>query len=129
MLIVSINQSSVNIVKIVKGLNKFLPISEKLLVNIIVSSSHQIKVLNNRYRKKNKPTDVLSFRYQENFGEIFICLDQIKKNAKTHQLTTQQETRKIIIHGMLHLVGFDHQNNKQEKQMEKWQQKIENYVS
>lgn len=67
-----------------------------------------IKALNKRYRKKNNPTDILTFR-EINIFYIIICIDLIKKN----------KIDKILIHGVLHLIGYDHKKLKDEKIMNK----------
>ncbi len=78
-----------------------------------------IQDLNNQYRNKNKPTDVLSFCLQEGdfgdinpdiLGDIVISVDTAKTNALKGNISFDQEINFLIIHGLLHLLGYDHEN-------------------
>ncbi|TFG35659.1 MAG: rRNA maturation RNase YbeY [Parcubacteria group bacterium] len=79
----------------------------------------RIKELNKRYRKKNRPTDVLSFQDKENWGEIVICPIEVKKNAKKFNSNFKKELSRVLIHGVLHLLGYDHEKDKEEEKMRK----------
>jgi len=70
-----------------------------------------IKELNKKYRKQNRVTDILSFSYNGS-GEIIICPQVVKKNAKKFALNFKKELAKVLIHGILHLLGYDHEKNK-----------------
>jgi len=82
-------------------------------VNIYVTSSREMQELNRRYRRKNKPTDVLSFpsRVPEVAGDVAISLEIAAANAAEigHSLAT--EVKVLILHGLLHLAGFDHEKD------------------
>jgi len=79
----------------------------------------EIKKLNKKYRKKNKPTDILSF---EDINEIIICPQVVKSNAKKFKSTFKKELAKALIHGILHLLGYDHEKSEKDaKIMEKKQ--------
>lgn len=80
-------------------------------LSIALVSQERIKKLNKKYRKKNRPTDILSFSYK-NSGEIIICPKEIKKNAKNFGSTFEKELTHVLIHGLLHLFGYDHEKNK-----------------
>jgi probable rRNA maturation factor len=77
-----------------------------------------IKTLNKNYRDKDKATDVLTFIYNDNtqntvvdsfFGEIIICPIYAKKNAKNFNNDYNTEIKRLLIHGVLHLLGYDHE--------------------
>jgi len=89
----------------------------------------EIKKLNKKFRNKNKPTDVLSFNLNEKgyLGEIIICPDVVKENAKKYGVTAKSETLKVFVHGVLHLCGYDHE--KSEKQAQEMEVKQEKYLS
>lgn len=89
----------------------------------------EIKKLNKKFRKKNKATDVLSFSLTDkNFlGEIIICPDVAEKNAKKYGVSKKYEITKIFIHGILHLLGYDHEGS--EKEAEIMEKKQEKYLS
>ncbi len=80
-------------------------------VNVYVTSSREMQDLNRRYRRKNKPTDVLSFpsRVPGVAGDIAISLEIAAANATDigHSLAT--EVKVLILHGLLHLAGYDHE--------------------
>lgn len=71
-------------------------------------SEGEIKNLNKQYRKKNEPTDILSFPLEKNFGEILICKDVAKIKSKKFGLTFQEYLIFLVIHGLLHLKGLHH---------------------
>jgi probable rRNA maturation factor len=86
----------------------------------------EIKKLNKKYRRKNKPTDVLSFLLDERqyLGEIIICPEIIVENAKKYGISTRKEMMKVFVHGILHLLGYDHEKSQKEAEiMEKKQEK------
>ena len=88
-------------------------------VSIVFTGKIRIKELNRRYRKKDKATDVLSFLYDQG-GEIVICPEKVKENAKKYGLSFKEELVQCLIHGMLHLSGYDHEKSEREtKKMEK----------
>lgn len=106
-------------------------ISEKVLrkekkkkdLSVALISPGQIKKLNKKYRKKNRPTDTLSFSY-DNYGEIVICPQQVKNNAKKYHSTFKKELSRVLIHGILHLLGYEHEKNPRKKKL---MEKKENY--
>jgi probable rRNA maturation factor len=88
-------------------------------VSIAIVSSYKIKKANETYRKKKGITDVLSFIYDEDplSGEILICYDKIVSQAKQKGHSTKEELKTLLIHSLVHLAGYDHKNNKDEKMM------------
>ncbi|MDP1538710.1 MAG: rRNA maturation RNase YbeY [bacterium] len=98
---------------------------ERLELSIVLVGQARIRELNKKYRKINKPTDVLSFNY-DNTGEIVICPSQIKENAKEYKSTYEKELAKVLIHGALHLLGYDHE--KGEKEARKMEEKQKYYL-
>jgi probable rRNA maturation factor len=83
----------------------------KLSVSFV--SPAEIKKLNKEYRKKDKPTDVLSFTYKDS-GEIIICPQIIRENAKKFDVAFKKELVRVLIHGILHILGYDHEQKAQE---------------
>ncbi|MCX6760524.1 MAG: rRNA maturation RNase YbeY [Candidatus Nealsonbacteria bacterium] len=92
---------------------------EKKDLSIALVVPLRIKELNKRYRKKNRPTDVLSFQDKENWGEIIICPVEVKKNTKKFNSNFKKELSRVLIHGVLHLLGYDHEKDKEEEKMKK----------
>lgn len=86
-------------------------------VNVAFVGDNEMKKLNKKYRKKDAPTDVLSFDYEDE-GDIILCINQIDK-LKESQEKLSEAVLKTLIHGALHLFGFDHEKNKDRDIMEK----------
>lgn len=92
--------------------------SGKSLVIAFVSDL-KMRQLNNTFRGKNLTTDVLSFPFeidefeidQCNLGDIAISLEQAKRQAKENNLPFSTEVKQLILHGILHLSGFDHETD------------------
>jgi probable rRNA maturation factor len=81
-------------------------------------SDRQIKDLNRRFRRIDKATDVLSFPANEeakaiggNLGDIAISLERAAIQAKENRLTREQEIAQLILHGLLHLCGYEHETD------------------
>ncbi len=79
-------------------------------VAVLITSSRQIQQLNRRFRRKNKPTDVLSFP-REGGGDIAISAEIAQSNAQRFRHSTAAEIKVLILHGMLHLAGYDHESD------------------
>lgn len=110
--------------------DRWLSFSEKALSAIRNKSGHatiafvsnrQIKELNRRFRGIDKATDVLSFPAGDetsgktaNLGDIAISLERATIQAKENQLTLDEEIAQLILHGLLHLCGYDHETDKGE---------------
>ena len=111
---------------------KYRFIKKKVYLTILLSNNDNIKKLNNRFRKKNKPTDILSFPYEKKFnikkntylGDMVISYQFINKPKSLSNLDFQKKTAKIFIHGFLHLLGYDHNKLKNFKKMIKVEEKI-----
>jgi probable rRNA maturation factor len=106
-----------------------------LSFHLTLCGKSKIKKLNSDFRGKNKITDVLSFGVHENLrpdkkikimlphvlelGDIFVCSEVALKQAAEFEITLQQEILHLVTHGLLHLLGFDHEISlKEEKIME-----------
>jgi len=83
---------------------------KKWIVDISLVRKAKIEQLNTKYRKKNKPTDVLSFLMKEGrlLGDVIICPSVAKANAKRSGTSLKQEIARLAAHGMLHLLGYKH---------------------
>jgi probable rRNA maturation factor len=85
-------------------------------VNVLVTGSSELRSLNRRFRGKDQPTDVLSFPPGPCFvnglaGDIAISADIAKQNARRLGHTAAQEIKILALHGVLHLVGYDHETD------------------
>lgn len=104
---------------------------KKLDLNIIFVSSKEIKNLNKNFRGKNKPTDILSFNSADPtlLGELILCPEVIIKQAISNHWPQKYEYLYMLIHGILHLLGYDHELDKDSKLMYGIQDQIFNQVS
>ena len=105
-------------------------IHKNISVTFLLTSNKKIKELNFKYRKKNKSTNVLSFPMQSSFknyyllGDIALANQTLLKEAVEKKITKYDYLCKMTIHGMLHLLGYDHKTEKQFKQMKKFEDLI-----
>ena len=106
--------------KVLKGEGK----KKQIELSIAIVDPEEIKKLNKEYRKKNKPTDVLSFgEIGGDVSEIVICPEEVEKNGKNFK----RELTLVLIHGILHLFKYDHEKTK--KEAERMFQRQEEYLS
>ncbi|HEX2896780.1 MAG TPA: rRNA maturation RNase YbeY [candidate division Zixibacteria bacterium] len=93
-------------------------------INLVFTTDREIKKLNRLYGRKNKPTDVLSFNYDNQFGpagvfgEIYISVETAVKQAKAYNHSLNREFFRLVCHGLLHLMGYDHIKTPDRKKME-----------
>lgn len=93
-----------------------LPKDSELCITFI--EDPQMRELNRTYRKIDRTTDVLSFPQSEGpdftlLGDIIISIDTAKRHSESYGVTLHQELKKLIIHGILHLIGHDHKKKKE----------------
>lgn len=100
--------------KVLKGENK-----ERENFSIAFISAAEIHSLNKKYRKKDMPTDVLSFEkssdLEEEYSEVVICPSVVKEQVQNSHLPFKKELAKMLIHGMLHALSYDHEISKEEE--------------
>tara|TARA_B100000959_G_C14985609_1_gene625450 strand:+ start:507 stop:926 length:420 start_codon:yes stop_codon:yes gene_type:complete len=106
---------------------KYLKIGNKA-IHISFISDYMMRKINLKYRKIDKSTDVLSFPHNgpdsELIGEIFISMKYVKKNCKKNRNSLFKEATLLVIHGILHLLGYDHKTTKDARNMFDLQEKI-----
>ena len=81
-------------------------------VTVVFKNTHEVQALNHRFRCKNRPTDVLSFDSIEStsLGEIVLATQVLEKQAREHQHSFLHEAGYLILHGILHLLGYEHES-------------------
>ena len=88
---------------------------EGIEVSIYLTDDETIRLLNKSFRGKDKATDVLSFIYKEQvggyklLGEIVISIDTAKRQAKELGHSLEEEIKRLLVHGFVHLLGYDHE--------------------
>ena len=87
---------------------KNLVLGEKYELSLVFIGSTRSKKLNKQYREIDKPTNILTFPFDENGGEIFIDLARAKSDAPKFDLSPKSFVGLLFIHGLLHLKGFSH---------------------
>lgn len=115
---------------------KIIPVKKltSLHVSLLICGDSKIKGLNKDHRHKDKVTDVLSFPAFEDLrkmnssgslflGDLAICHSQTKRQAKEFKISFMDEFIHLFFHGMIHLMGYDHEISKnEEKLMQKWEE-------
>ena len=117
----------------IRSLNSFIEFSLKylklnnVLFNVIIVDKEKIQYLNKTYRNIDKVTDVISFALEDDksfvkmdfrvLGDIYICLDKAILQAKEYGHSLEREISFLTIHGLLHLLGYDHMTEIEEKEM------------
>ena len=96
--------------------------------NVIITDNKNIRDLNKKYRNIDKETDVISFALEDEedenvylekriLGDIYISIDKAKEQSKEYEHSLTRELSFLAVHGLLHLLGYDHMNQKDEKVM------------
>ena len=104
-------------------------------ISLLFCDDAFIQNLNKQYRDIDSPTDVLSFEQGDEYfdeagetrfmaGDIVISLDSLRFNAEEFNVEINEELKRLIVHGILHLNGMDHSDNSPEQEMLKFQEKL-----
>lgn len=84
------------------------------MVSIVFVSASKIATVNSKYLRKNRPTDVIAFGFGSGssmgavVGDIYICPDVAKANAKAEKVSLREELDRLVVHGILHVLGYEH---------------------
>jgi len=106
---------------------------ENVLFNVIIVDDDKIKYLNTAYRKIDKITDVITFALEDDIGielpkrvlgDVYICESKVIDQALSYEHSVKRELFFLCLHGILHLLKFDHMNSDDEKIMFDLQDKI-----
>jgi len=109
-----------------------------LPVDVILVNDDFMKKINRKYTKRRKTTDVLSFGMKEGknmgvdypgLGDIYVSLDQAKRQAREYGISLKEEASRLVIHGLLHLLGYDHKNKTQAKIMKEKEEAYLNWTA
>ena len=135
--IINETNEKINEIPEVKKLIEFALDHEKInnaIFNIIIVDESKIQELNKNYRNKDSVTDVISFALEDDntfsldnyrvLGDIYICLKRAKDQSIEYGHSFLRELSFLSIHGLLHLLGYDHMNKEDEKIMFELQERI-----
>ena len=95
-------------------------------LSVLLCDDATIHVLNRDYRRKDKPTDVLAFALREGkdghlagetLGDVVISLETAQRQAAERSVATRGEVRMLLAHGLLHLLGWDHRTDAEDRRM------------
>lgn len=116
--------------------NKIISKCDECEINLEFVQGQKIKEINKEYRNKDSITDVLSFPMFERdelvdmkfshiiLGDIFVCLERVKEQSEEYGHSFDRELLYMVIHGILHLLGYDHENEKDKKIMREEEEKV-----
>jgi len=93
-------------------------------ITVVLADDALIRQLNHEFRGKNKPTNILSFPGGDHLGDLVLALETIEREAVEQGKTVKNHTKHLLVHGTLHLLGFDHEREKDAKKMEALEVKI-----
>lgn len=107
---------------------------DNAILNIIIVDNEYIHKINKEYRGVDRETDVISFALEDDdtfvklpiriLGDIYISIDRVKSQAKDYGHSEQREISFLVVHGILHLLGYDHVKEDEEKVMFDKQERI-----
>jgi len=89
-------------------------------LSFIFTSNKHLRLINQKYLNHNYYTDVISFNYAEDeliSGDIFISIDQVRINAASYDTEEGEELRRVMVHGVNHLLGYDDGNDEERETM------------
>lgn len=95
-------------------------------INVIMTDDSHQRQLNREFRNKDKTTDVLSFPWYDEdlLGEIYISEPQVRRQAPRFNNSFEQELKRMFVHGILHLCGYDHMETKERQIMRNREENI-----
>uniref|UniRef100_UPI003FF099D4 rRNA maturation RNase YbeY n=2 Tax=Fusobacteriaceae TaxID=203492 RepID=UPI003FF099D4 len=110
-----------------KVLEKEYESEAPIYMSLLFTGNDEIQVINREYRDKDQPTDVISFAYHETedfdigpydtLGDIVISLERVVEQAKEYNHSDKRELFYVLTHGILHLLGYDHIEEEDKKEM------------
>lgn len=93
-------------------------------IAVALSTDAHVRRLNGTYRKKDKPTNVLSFPNGIDGGDVILAFETLVREAREQDKPLRDHLEHLIVHGCLHIIGYDHMNDKDAEEMEKLETKL-----
>ncbi len=133
-------KENVEYINLLKEIASFTLKKEKVdkpIVNIILVDNKKIHEINKKYRKIDRETDVISFALEDEdsminassyriLGDIYVSIDKAKAQAKEYHHSFKRELCFLVVHGLYHLLGYDHETKEEEKIMFQKQEEVLN---
>jgi rRNA maturation RNase YbeY len=113
----------------IKGSRKVLKNIELLIsgenkvagdLSFIITDDESLRQINIEFLEHDYYTDVITFNYNEGKiinGEIYLSIDRIRENSRTYNASREKELQRVLIHGVLHLLGYDDKDEKSKSEM------------
>jgi rRNA maturation RNase YbeY len=89
-------------------------------INIVFTTDSHVLDLNKKYLSRDYLTDIITFEYSDSqaiAGDLFISIDRVKENSHNFDVTFKKELKRVIVHGILHLLGYGDSNEKEKSKM------------
>ena len=126
--IISLAKNELNIKRLRKIINMIFQdenINQHTQLNIVITNDEYLRELNLRFKNLYSPTDVLSFSFDNDLlpenisilGDVYLSLDRAEEQAVQYKVSLQNEIERLMIHGILHLVGYTHDDKDNYKDM------------
>ncbi len=100
-------------------------------ISLLITDREEMRILNKKYRGIDEPTDVLSFSMREGdnlfyglLGDIVICWERAKKDAREMKVSLKEELATLLVHGFLHLMGYNDDSEENFCKMKKKQEEL-----
>ena len=117
----------------IKLIFKYLGLSSNKEICITFLDDKGMRKLNSTYRGIKRTTDVLSFPQDgpdtQSLGDIIISVDTAKRHARFYKISLQREIMKLIIHGILHILGYDHKKKNDASKMRKKEKELAHLIN
>jgi probable rRNA maturation factor len=132
--IIKLNQRKIK--EIIRKILQYLKVDEETEISVLFTNDKFIRALNNKYRGIDKPTDVLSFSLQEGaikspevesdklLGDIIVSVETAQRQSNNLNHSIEKELTVLLIHGLLHLTGYNHEKGKDYKIMREKESEI-----
>jgi len=122
--------------RLIQGIEKIVKENKKIAseINFIITNDKTLHNINLKYLNTDTYTDIITFTLSEEdeiiSGDVYISIERVKENAGIYNISTEEELSRILIHGVLHLLGYDDRTLKEKREMNRLENKfLEKYLN